>query len=100
MGIKLLCLSHQFYRVTDRVYSLSCQMLESHLPLIAVQIHATIGCGIPVSRKGVVRTTGIVASALAGILSKEHTSCIHDLFCKGLVVFGLQDKMLWSIGIT
>ena len=49
MCIQLFSFSHQFYRTSYVLDTLSREMLEGYLTTIRVQVHTIIGCSIAVS---------------------------------------------------
>ena len=69
VGIQLLGFCHEFYGTADVGNSLGCQVLEGNLTTVAVKVHPIVGSGISVGGQGMVRTAGIVAGTLAGILA-------------------------------
>ena len=69
MRIQLFGSSHQFYSSSDAMDAICREVLEGHLPTIAVKVHAAVGGCIAMCRQGMIRTTGIVTGTLTGIFA-------------------------------
>ena len=85
--------------MSDAVDTIGSQMLESHLPAVAVEVYSIVGGSVAMSRERMIGATGIVASALTGIFPEEYASGIDHLLGQLLVVSGLQNQVFRRIGI-
>ena len=78
---EMFVLSHYLYGMANTADAFFAKMLEGDLPAETVKVYTVVGGSIAVSGQGVIRTAGIVASTLTGILSdvRVHRHCREPL---------------------
>ena len=100
MTFELLILCHCNNGMPYAADTIIGKMLESNLTIIAIKVHTIVCQGIAMSGKSMVRTAGIVASTLTGILSEEDATGVDNLLCQLLIIICSQDEVFRRIAVA
>ena len=83
---QLLILRHADNGLPYAAYAVLVEVLESHLAVVTVKVHAVVGKRVLMGGKRMVRAAGLVARALTCPLAKEHAAGINHLIGKSLII--------------